>query len=50
MKPKITPNCNRENDTGDNIDKVLFFSRINKRDNTDGNDGTDNVEDNEFYI
>ena len=51
MKPKITPDCDRENDTGDNIDEVLSFSLgLTRGDNTDSNDGNDIVEDNEFYI
>ena len=51
MKPNNTPDGNIENDTGDNIDEVLSFSLgLTRGDNTDGDDGNDNVEDNELYL
>ena len=48
---KITIDCDSDNDTRDKFDEVLIFSLgLTREDNTDGDDGNENVEDNEFHI
>ena len=50
MKSKNTPDWDNMNDIDDNINDILSFSlELTRRENNDGDDRNDNVEDNKLY-